>query len=81
MSCSIEGRLICTLTQWVDRVQNPPATSTIHGCRLGTRTRSGRRIDKDHTSNSNRARAGLERAQLLELHIIESQLRLRSLLE
>jgi hypothetical protein len=35
-----------------------------------------RRIDNDHTSNPNRARAGLERAQL-ELHIIESQLRLR----
>ena len=32
-----------------------------------------RRIDNDHTSNPNRARAGLERAQL-ELHIIESQL-------
>src|SRR4029450_2542856 len=34
-----------------------------------------RRIDNDHTSNPNRGRAGLERAQL-ELHIIESQLRL-----
>jgi hypothetical protein len=39
-----------------------------------------RRIDNDHTSNRNRGRAGLERAQL-ELHIIESQLRLRGLLE
>jgi hypothetical protein len=34
-----------------------------------------RRIDNDHTSNPNRGRAGLERAQL-ELHMIESQLRL-----
>ena len=39
-----------------------------------------RRIDNDPTSNPNRGRAGLERAQL-ELHIIESQLRLRGLLE
>src|SRR6516165_7606373 len=39
-----------------------------------------RRIDNDHTSNPNRGRAGLERAQL-ELHIIASQLRLRGLLE
>ena len=39
-----------------------------------------RRIDNDHTSDSNRGRAELERAQL-ELHIIESQLRLRGLLE
>ena len=39
-----------------------------------------RRIENDHTSNPNRGRAGLERAQL-ELHIIESQLRLRGLLE
>ena len=39
-----------------------------------------RRIDNDHTGNPNRGRAGLERAQL-ELHIIESQLRLRGLLE
>ena len=39
-----------------------------------------RRIDNDHTSNPDRGRAGLERAQL-ELHIIESQLRLRGLLE
>jgi hypothetical protein len=39
-----------------------------------------RRIDNDHMSNPNRGRAGLERAQL-ELHIIESQLRLRGLLE
>ena len=34
-----------------------------------------RRIDNDRTNNPNRGRAGLERAQL-ELHIIESQLRL-----
>jgi hypothetical protein len=33
-----------------------------------------RRIDNDHTSNPDRRRAGLKRAQL-ELHIIESQLR------
>ena len=39
-----------------------------------------RRIDNDHTSNPNRGRAGLEWAQL-ELYIIESQLRLRGLLE
>src|SRR5438552_1167820 len=39
-----------------------------------------RRIANDHTSNPNRGRAGLERARL-ELHIIESQLRLRGLLE
>src|SRR5262245_6711182 len=39
-----------------------------------------RRIDNDHTSNPNRGRAGLEQAQL-ELRIIESQLRLRGLLE
>jgi hypothetical protein len=39
-----------------------------------------RRIDNDHTSNPNRGRAGLERARL-ELHIIDSQLRLRDLLE
>jgi len=39
-----------------------------------------RRIDNDHTSNPDRGRAGLERAQL-ELHIIESQLRLRGLPE
>jgi hypothetical protein len=38
-----------------------------------------RRIDNHHTSNPNRGRAGLERAQL-ELYIIESQLRLRGLL-
>jgi hypothetical protein len=37
-----------------------------------------RRIDHDHTSNPDGA--GLERAQL-ELHIIESQLRSRGLLE
>jgi hypothetical protein len=39
-----------------------------------------RRIANNHTSNPNRGRAGLERAQL-ELHVIESQLRLRGLLE
>jgi hypothetical protein len=39
-----------------------------------------RRIDNDHASNPNRGRAGLERAQF-ELHIVESQLRLRGLLE
>jgi hypothetical protein len=39
-----------------------------------------RRIDNDRTNNPNRGRTGLERAQL-ELHVIESQLRLRGLLE
>jgi hypothetical protein len=39
-----------------------------------------RRIDNDRASNPNRGRAGLERAQL-ELRLIESQLRLRGLLE
>jgi hypothetical protein len=39
-----------------------------------------RRIDNDHTSNPDRGRAALERAQL-ELHIIESQLRFCGLLE
>jgi hypothetical protein len=39
-----------------------------------------RRIDNAHTSDPNRGRARLERAQL-ELHIIESQLRSRGLLE
>ena len=39
-----------------------------------------RRIDNDRTNNPNRGRVGLERAQL-ELHVIESQLRLRGLLE
>ena len=39
-----------------------------------------RRIDNDHTSNLDRGRAGLVRAQL-ELHIIESHLRSRGLLE
>jgi hypothetical protein len=39
-----------------------------------------RRIHNDRTNNPNRGRAGLERAQL-ELHVIESQLRLRGLLE
>ena len=37
-----------------------------------------RRIDNDRSSNPNRGRAGLERAQL-ELSVIESQLRLRGL--
>jgi hypothetical protein len=39
-----------------------------------------RRIANDYTSNPNRGRAGLERAQF-ELHVIESQLRLRGPLE
>ena len=39
-----------------------------------------RRIDNDRRSNPNRGRAGLERAQL-ELSVIESQLRLRGLLD
>jgi len=39
-----------------------------------------RRIDNNRTNNPNRGRAGLERAQL-ELSVIESQLRLRGLLE
>ena len=39
-----------------------------------------RRIDNDCSSNPNRGRAGLERAQL-GLSVIESQLRLRDLLE
>jgi hypothetical protein len=39
-----------------------------------------RRIANNHTSNSNRARAGLRRAQD-EVHVIETQLRLRDLLE
>jgi len=39
-----------------------------------------RRIDNDHTNDPNRGRAGLERAQL-ELDVIETQLRLRGLLE
>jgi hypothetical protein len=39
-----------------------------------------RRIDNDPTNNPSRGRAGLRRAQL-ELHVIESQLRLRGLLE
>jgi hypothetical protein len=39
-----------------------------------------RRIDNDRGSNPNRGHAGLERAQL-ELSVIESQLRLRGLLE
>jgi len=41
---------------------------------------AARRIDNDRTNNPNRGHAGLERAQL-ELHVIESQLRLRGLLE
>jgi hypothetical protein len=39
-----------------------------------------RRIANDHTSNADRARVGLERAQF-ELQVIESQLRLRGFLE
>ena len=39
-----------------------------------------RRLANEHTNNSNRARAGLERAQLA-LHIIESRLRARGVLE
>jgi len=38
------------------------------------------RIANNHTSEPNRARAGFKRAQL-ELQVIESQLRLRGLLE
>ena len=39
-----------------------------------------RRIDNDRSSNPNRGRAGLERAQF-ELAVIEAQLRLRGPLE
>ena len=39
-----------------------------------------RRIDNDRRNNPHRGRAGLEQAQL-ELSVIESQLRLRGLLE
>jgi len=39
-----------------------------------------RRIDNDRSRNLDRGRAGLERAQL-ELSVIESQLRLRGLLQ
>ena len=39
-----------------------------------------RRIENDHTGNPDRGRAGLKRAQF-ELSVIESQLRLRGLLE
>ena len=39
-----------------------------------------RRIANEYTGHSNRGRPGLKRAQLA-LHIIESQLRLRGLLE
>jgi hypothetical protein len=39
-----------------------------------------RRVANDHTRNPNSGRAGLERAQF-ELHVIQSQLRLRGLLE
>jgi hypothetical protein len=39
-----------------------------------------RRIDNDHSRNLDRGRAGLKRAQL-ELSVIESQLRLRGLLQ
>jgi hypothetical protein len=55
-----------TITDW-ERARNPVAAAE-------------RRIDNDYKSNPNRGRAGFERAQL-ELHIIESQLRLRGLLE
>ena len=41
---------------------------------------AGRRIDNDRRSNPKMGRAGLERAQR-ELSVIESQLRLRGLLE
>jgi hypothetical protein len=39
-----------------------------------------RRIDNERTNNPNKERAWLERAQL-KSHVIESQLRLRGLLE
>ena len=39
-----------------------------------------RRIANDHSDNPNRGQAGLKRAQL-ELSVIESQLRLRDLVE
>ena len=39
-----------------------------------------RRIANDHSGNPNRGQAGLKRAQL-QLSVIESQLRLRDLLE
>ena len=39
-----------------------------------------RRIANDHSDNRNRGQAGVKRAQL-ELSVIESQLRLRDLLE
>ena len=39
-----------------------------------------RRVDNDHSNNPNRGSAGLERARL-ELSDIESQLRVRGLLE
>ena len=39
-----------------------------------------RRADNDRTNNPDRARAGLERARL-ESYVIESQLRLRDLIE
>jgi hypothetical protein len=39
-----------------------------------------RRIDNEPTNNPNRGRAALERVQL-KLHVIESQLRSRGLLE
>ena len=48
--------------------------------RARDRVEAERRSDNDHTSNPDRGRAGLVRAQL-ELHIIESQLRSRGLLE
>ena len=39
-----------------------------------------RRVDNDRTSNPNRGRAGLERAQL-DLYTIESELRRRAIIE
>ena len=39
-----------------------------------------RRVDNDHTSNPNRGRAGLERAQL-NLYTIESELRRQGIIE
>ncbi len=57
--------------------------SPVHRCRPGARTGPSRgaerRIDNDRTNNPDRGRAGLERAQL-EVHVIETQLRLRGIL-
>jgi hypothetical protein len=41
---------------------------------------ASRRVDNDRTNNPDRARAWLERARL-KLYVIESQLRLRGLIE